>query len=214
MPKSNDQKKTFESHHQSQDGPKRKESPQSIWFALPPMEDALQDNKERVWRDLLANFHGMGLHAEILIARSTNLGRHAATPTSPSVTIAINLDGANDSALNEAILHARMLLTSQMVMKGPGLDPHECSNKLLTTLMGLFSRTSADGVIQDSIEEIRSAHKAGWTPLSRASWCRMDEAGIMKVATINLNKESDPIQFQTVMKKEYGKTTACGRISA
>ena len=214
MPKSNNQKKTFESHHQANDSLMREESPRSIWFVLPPRKGALQDCKERTWRDLLASFHAMGLHAEILLAKSTNLGRHAANPTSPSVNIAINLDRADSDTLNEAILYVRMLLTSQMDTSGPGLDPHEYGNKLLTTLMGLLSRTSADGVIQDSLEEIRSAHKAGLTPLNRAIWYRMDESGIMKCAMINLSEAPDAVRFQTVMKKEYGKKPARSRIPA
>lgn len=195
-----------ETHKQAHSGPKRKKPPKSVQFILPPVANVRKDREERVWLDMLTSFHGMDLSAEILFAKLTNNETGISERVAPSVTLAINLN-ADTETLNGAILQARMLLSSQMSMRGTNVDPREYQKKLLTTMMGLFSQDRAKDVIKDALEELHAVHQAGLTPLNQAIWYRVTKAGVVRHSVIDLSKDPRPVRFQTMTDTRHGRKT-------
>jgi hypothetical protein len=132
----------------------------------------------------------MGVDVELLLLKSAITGTLKMTP---AVFFVVNQAGSAASTPEQVFQAIDSTFPSQVTMGSQWI----CSP----------SPGNAADVIRRNIEKLRMARQANQTVFSHAVWCRVDEAGIMKRATIDLSQDPSPARFRTVTEKGHAKKT-------
>ena len=175
-------------HNQAQDGPSSTEPPQSMQLILPPVAGTSKFVTEKRWRNILSSVRGMGVDVELLLLKSAITGTLKMTP---AVFFVVNQAGSAASTPEQVFQAIDSTFPSQVTMGSQWI----CSP----------SPGNAADVIRRNIEKLRMARQANQTVFSHAVWCRVDEAGIMKRAVIDLSQDPSPVQFRAVTEKTTKK---------
>ncbi|MCP4455586.1 MAG: hypothetical protein GY809_29350, partial [Planctomycetes bacterium] len=197
MKKSNNQANTLESYQQADDGLRGNGSPQSLVITLPTPVGAPRGVKKRRWQDILLTFNKMGINMDIFLIKSIPAGKGNAKLATQTPCLVINTAGLNTLASSQAFDVVNTLFPEQAGTKTSSHATRVCATYEM----------KVEDVIRSNIEDLRKAHRAGLTPLNRAIWYRMDEAGTVKRASIDLSKAPGAIRFRAIQeKKKSGKT--------
>jgi len=184
---------------EAQDSPQPQESPRSMQFLLPGMTGGGED----AWRHLLTALDGLALKAEILLFKSSTMGKTKHTPL--AAILVVNMDGVDPPGLLRTLQAFHSILSRQM---SPG---RLRSASPQSTWACTESTESLGDVVRDAIENRRRACQAGSTPLDRVVRLRMGKNGAVERALVDLSKDSGRVQFRTVKDKKKGPRKATAR---